>query len=126
MVKLFGKQICQKKPSHNLNACRSGSAFVSVQEDNTVLHLSSEPSDLNVSLSKLTDHEGRTELKDLLFKMADSLMQQDNTGSTSSSPFKTQQKRSTGFEPRRQPTGPTMAAKKRLPGDSLINPGTKR
>lgn len=62
------------------SACRSGSAFVSLQEDNAVLHLSSEPADLSVSFSKLTDHDGRTELKDLLFKMADSIMQQDNTG----------------------------------------------
>lgn len=109
------------------NACRSGSAFVSLHEDNAVLHLGSEPAEFDVSFSKLADHEGRTELKDLLFKMADSLMQQDNTGATSSSsPLKTSQKRSTGFEPRRQPTGPTIAVKKRFPGDSLINPGTKR
>ncbi|KAB5528631.1 hypothetical protein PHYPO_G00142460 [Pangasianodon hypophthalmus] len=109
------------------SACRSGSAFVSLQEDNAVLHFSSEPADQNVSFSKLTDQEGRTELKDLLFKMADSLMQQDTTGATSSSsPLKTPQKKSMGFEPRRQPTGPTIAVKKRLPGDSLINPGTKR
>ncbi|XP_060763348.1 protein PAXX [Neoarius graeffei] len=108
------------------SACRSGTAFVSLQDDNAVLHLSAEHADLTVSFSKLTDHEGRTELKDLLFKMADSIMQQDNTGSTSSSsPLKTQQKRSMGFEPRR-PTGPAIAVKKRLPGDSLINPGTKR
>lgn len=62
------------------NACRSGSAFVSLQEDNAVLHLGSETADFDVSFSRLADHEGRTELKDLLFKMADSLMQQDNTG----------------------------------------------
>lgn len=61
-------------------ACRSGSAFVSLQEDGAVLHLDSEPADLNVSLTKLTDLEGRTELKDLLFKMADSLMQQEAAG----------------------------------------------
>ncbi|KAK3538832.1 hypothetical protein QTP86_015960 [Hemibagrus guttatus] len=109
------------------SACRSGSAFVSLQEDKAVLHLSSEPTDLSVSFSKLTDHEGRTELKDLLFKMADILMQQDSTGATSSSsPLKTPQKRGMGFEPRRQPNAPTIAVKKRLPGDSLINPGTKR
>ncbi|KAF7687511.1 protein PAXX [Silurus meridionalis] len=108
-------------------ACRSGSAFVSLQEDNAMLHLGSEAAEFSVSFSKLTDHEGRTELKDLLFEMADSLMQQDDTGDiSSSSPVKTPQKRNLGFEPRRQPTGPTIAVKKRFPGDSLINPGTKK
>uniref|UniRef100_A0A3B1J5R0 PAXX non-homologous end joining factor n=1 Tax=Astyanax mexicanus TaxID=7994 RepID=A0A3B1J5R0_ASTMX len=92
-------------------ACRSGSAFVSLQEDGAVLHLDSEPADLNVSLSKLTDLEGRSELKDLLFKMADSLTQLD----------------AAGFEPRKQQSsGPTVAVRKRLPGDSIINPGTRR
>ncbi|XP_037387725.1 protein PAXX [Pygocentrus nattereri] len=108
-------------------ACRSGSAFVSMQEDGAVLHLGSEPADLSLSLSKLADYEGRIELKDLLFKMADSLTQEDNTGATSlSSPFKNPQKKSTGFEPRNQSNGPAIAVRKRLPGDSLINPGTRR
>lgn len=31
-----------------------------------------------------------------------------------------------GFEPRKQNSGPTIAVRKRLPGDSLINPGTRR
>lgn len=109
-------------------ACGSGSAFVSLQEDGAVLHLDSEPADLNVSLSKLTDLEGRTELKDLLFKMAESLTQLDAAGSTpSSSPAKSLQKKNTGFEPRKQQSsGPTVAVRKRLPGDSIINPGTRR
>lgn len=51
-----------------------------LQEDSAVLHLGPEPTDLNLTLSKLTDSEGRTEVKDLLFKMADSLTQQDNRG----------------------------------------------
>uniref|UniRef100_A0A3B1K0R8 PAXX non-homologous end joining factor n=1 Tax=Astyanax mexicanus TaxID=7994 RepID=A0A3B1K0R8_ASTMX len=109
-------------------ACRSGSAFVSLQEDGAVLHLDSEPADLNVSLSKLTDLEGRSELKDLLFKMADSLTQLDAAGATpTSSPIKSLQKKGTGFEPRKQQSsGPTVAVRKRLPGDSIINPGTRR
>uniref|UniRef100_A0A3B1JHX8 PAXX non-homologous end joining factor n=1 Tax=Astyanax mexicanus TaxID=7994 RepID=A0A3B1JHX8_ASTMX len=81
-------------------ACRSGSAFVSLQEDGAVLHLDSEPADLNVSLSKLTDLEGRSELKDLLFKMADSLTQLDAAGATpTSSPIKSLQKKGTGNTP---------------------------
>ncbi|XP_036454335.1 protein PAXX [Colossoma macropomum] len=107
-------------------ACRSGSAFVSLQEDGAVLHLGSEPADLNLSFSKLADHEGRTELKDLLFKMADSLTQEDTGATSLSSPVKSPQKKSTGFEPRNQCNGPAIAVRKRLPGDSLINPGTRR
>ncbi|KAI4880960.1 hypothetical protein NFI96_013714 [Prochilodus magdalenae] len=108
-------------------ACRSGSVFVSLQEDSAVLHLGSEPADLNVSFSKLPDVEGRTELKDLLFNMAERLIQLDATGDTSSSsPVKSPHKKSAGFEPRNQNNGPTVAVRKRLPGDSIINPGTRR
>ncbi|CAM4543394.1 unnamed protein product [Leuciscus chuanchicus] len=108
-------------------ACKTGRAFVKLQEDSAVLHLGSEPTDLSLSLSKLTDSEGRTEVKELLFKMADSLQQQESQGASSSfSPVKNPQKRSSEFEPRKQHTGPILAVRKRLPGDSLINPGTKR
>lgn len=51
-----------------------------VQEDNAVLHFGPEPTDLNLTMSKLTHSEGKTEVKDLLFNMADSLTQQDNRG----------------------------------------------
>ncbi|XP_072521321.1 protein PAXX isoform X2 [Salminus brasiliensis] len=76
-------------------ACRSGRAFVSLQEDGAVLHLDSEPADLNVSLSKLAALEGRTELKELLFKMADILTQLDAAGPVQS-PGKSPQKKSMG------------------------------
>ncbi|XP_076854372.1 protein PAXX [Brachyhypopomus gauderio] len=105
-------------------ACQSGSAFVSLQEHSVVVHLGPDPADLNMPFTKLPDLEGRTEIKDLLFKMADSLLQWDRTGS--SSPMKNPPKRSTAFEPRKQHQGPTIAVRKRLPGDSLINPGTRR
>ncbi|KAG1958434.1 protein PAXX [Pimephales promelas] len=108
-------------------ACKTGRAFVKLQEDSAVLHLGSEPTDLSLSLSKLTDSEGRTEVKELLFKMADNLQQLESQGASSSfSPVKNPQKKSSEFEPRKQHTGPTVAVRKRLPGDSLINPGTKR
>lgn len=51
-----------------------------LQEDSAVLHLGAETTDLSLSLSKLTDSEGRTEVKDLLFKMADSLQQLESQG----------------------------------------------
>ncbi|KAK9974863.1 hypothetical protein ABG768_022931 [Culter alburnus] len=108
-------------------ACKAGRAFVKLQEDSAVLHLGAEPTDLSLSLSKLTDSEGRTEVKDLLFKMADSLQQLESQGSSSSfSPIKSTQKKSSEYEPRTQHKGPIVAVRKRLPGDSLINPGTKR
>ncbi|KAK2911230.1 hypothetical protein Q8A67_003363 [Cirrhinus molitorella] len=107
-------------------ACKAGRAFVKLQEDSAVLHLGAELTDLSLSLSKLTDSEGRTEVKELLFKMADSLQQLESQGSSSSfSPVKSPQKRNTDFEPRKH-KGPVVAVRKRLPGDSLINPGTKR
>jgi len=53
---------------------------VKLQEDSAVLHLGSEPTDLSLSLSKLTDSEGRTEVKELLFKMADNLQQLESQG----------------------------------------------
>ncbi|XP_016322523.1 protein PAXX-like [Sinocyclocheilus anshuiensis] len=108
-------------------ACKAGRAFVKLQEDSAVLHLGSEHTDLSLSLSKLKDSEGRTEVKELLFKMADSLQQLESQGSSSSfSPVKSPQKRSAEFEPRKQHKGPVVEVRKRLPGDSLINPGTKR
>ncbi|XP_066509893.1 protein PAXX-like [Hoplias malabaricus] len=108
-------------------ACKSGSAYVSLQEDSAVLHLGSDSAELSLSFSKLTDHEGRTELKDLLFKMADSLTQLESADSTPTLlPVKSLHKKNTGFEPRNQNNGPTVTVRKRLPGDSLINPGTRR
>ncbi|XP_026866461.1 protein PAXX [Electrophorus electricus] len=108
------------------SACQNGNAFISLQEDSAVLTLGSESTDPNVSFSKLPDLEGRTQIKELLFSMAGSLMQQNSTGGQSSSPMKSLQKRSTAFEPRKHHGGPTIAVRKRLPGDSLINPGTRR
>ncbi|KAK1792238.1 hypothetical protein P4O66_012197, partial [Electrophorus voltai] len=78
------------------SACQNGNAFISLQEDSAVLTLGSESTDPNVSFSKLPDLEGRTQIKELLFSMAGSLMQQNSTGGQSSSPMKSLQKRSTG------------------------------
>lgn len=61
-------------------ACKAGRAFVKLQEDSAVLHLGAEPTDLSLSLSKLKDSEGRTEVKELLFKMADSLQHLESQG----------------------------------------------
>ncbi|KAJ8413824.1 hypothetical protein AAFF_G00064220 [Aldrovandia affinis] len=108
-------------------ACGNGGASVSVQEDAAVLHLGASPDSLSVTLSRMSEPEGTAELRDLLFRMAESLAQQDIVGGPSSdSPGKSPFKRNTGFEPRRQLNGPTVTARKRLPGDSLINPGSRK
>lgn len=84
LISLVGKIFCPvwEHPLVYLDrcACKTGRAFVKLQEDSAVLHLGSEPTDLSLSLSKLTDSEGRTEVKELLFKMADSLQQQESQG----------------------------------------------
>ncbi|KAG9354470.1 hypothetical protein JZ751_001180 [Albula glossodonta] len=105
------------------SSCGNGSTSVFVQEDGAVLQLGM----VSITLPRLGEPEGRAELRDLLFKMADSLTHQDTTGGPSSfSPGKSQFRRNTGFEPRTQQNGPTVTVKKRLPGDSLINPGSRK
>ncbi|XP_051516752.1 protein PAXX-like [Myxocyprinus asiaticus] len=123
MVVMFGKHISQKRSCLSLFACRTGQAFVTLQVDSAVLHLGCETTDLTLSLSKLTD----TEVKCLLFKMADSLTHLENGADTSSfSPINSPQNRTNVFEPRIQHKDPTVAVRKHLPGASLINPGSKK
>ncbi|XP_064210518.1 protein PAXX [Anguilla rostrata] len=109
------------------STCGNGSASVTVQEDGALLQLGVSPGSVSMTLPRLSDPEGRAELRDLLFRMANSLADADAAGGPSSvSPGKSQFRRNTGFEPRRQQTGPTVVVKKRLPGDSLINPGSRK
>ncbi|XP_041757547.2 protein PAXX isoform X2 [Coregonus clupeaformis] len=109
------------------SACGSGSVSVSVQDTSAVLYVGASPGGLSVTLSRLKEQEAKEVLRELLFRMADSLTHLNNTGPASFSPGKSPHKRNTDFEPRkRQQSGQNMAVKKRLPGDSLINPGTKR
>ncbi|KAM4615709.1 protein PAXX isoform 2-T2 [Polymixia lowei] len=110
------------------SAYATGSLSVLVQDTSAVLHVGSSSEDLSITLPRLEAPEAKEELKELLFRMADSLTQSYSTvGSPSVSPVKNQQRRPTEFEPRRQQkTGPSVTVKKRLPGDSLINPGTKK
>ncbi|XP_046904316.1 protein PAXX isoform X2 [Hypomesus transpacificus] len=109
------------------SACATGSVCVSVQDSSAVLHVGSSPGDLSVDLTRLGEPDAKEELRKLLFRMGDSLTQLNSTGSPSVSPLKNTHKRNTEFEPRRhQPSGPSVTKKKRLPGDSLINPGLRR
>ncbi|XP_037634292.1 protein PAXX [Sebastes umbrosus] len=117
------------------SACGSGDVSVVVHDTSAELHLSSSPGDPSVTLSRLEGPQATKEVKELLFRMADSLTQPDS-GSPSVSPVKNHQRRPTAyrddifsseFEPQQQQNGaPSVTTKKRLPGASLINPGTKK
>ncbi|XP_019957901.2 protein PAXX isoform X1 [Paralichthys olivaceus] len=110
------------------SACVSGNASVVIHDTRAELQVSSRSGDLSVSLSRLQGPQATEELKELLFRMADSLTQLDSkVRPPSLSPVKNHQRNHTGFEPRQQQNcGPSVAVKRRDPGASLINPGTKK
>ncbi|XP_075934295.1 protein PAXX isoform X1 [Anarhichas minor] len=103
------------------SACGRGDVSVVVHDSSAELHVSSGPADQSVTLSRLEGPQATTELKELLFRMADRLTQPDSV-----SPVKTHQRWPAEFQLQQQNCAPPMAMKKRLPGASLINPGTKR
>ncbi|XP_070690449.1 protein PAXX isoform X2 [Pempheris klunzingeri] len=103
------------------SACGSGDASVVVHD--TSVNVQVGPGDQSVTLSRLESQQAAAELKELLFRMADSLTRPDS-GSPSVSPIKNHQRLNAEFEPRQQQK--CAPVKKRLPGASLINPGTKR
>lgn len=107
---------------------RSAEVRVEQQESGARLSVSgSDPVDLVLDLPKMAAADAAQEVKQLLFKMADSLSPSaDNGVSPSKSPAKSLQRRAADFEPRQQNSAPLVTAKKRLPGSSLINPGTKK
>ncbi|XP_068167450.1 protein PAXX [Antennarius striatus] len=110
------------------SACSRGDVSVVVQDSGVELHVGSGPGDLSVTLSRLEGLEATTELRELLFRMADGLSQDDSKCcSPSISPVKNHQRTLTEFEPRRQQQyPPSLTVKKRLAGTSLINPGSKK
>ncbi|XP_012673317.3 protein PAXX [Clupea harengus] len=111
------------------SSCGRGNAFVSVELDQVVLHLGPSPTDMTMNMTKLTDVDGKVELKELLFRMTDCLSHWQGTegGQVLYSPGKNSHKRTNDFEPRRLQSGngSSTGVRKRLPGDSLINPGTR-
>uniref|UniRef100_A0A3Q2DGF8 PAXX non-homologous end joining factor n=1 Tax=Cyprinodon variegatus TaxID=28743 RepID=A0A3Q2DGF8_CYPVA len=100
------------------SCCLGGDVSVVVQNSTADLLLGSGPTGLKVTLSRMEAPGATEELKELLFIMADRLTQ---LGGPPSSPPHFY------FQPRRQQGGAAFGTmKRRLPGASLINPGTKR
>nr|XP_046241645.1 protein PAXX isoform X4 [Scatophagus argus] len=87
------------------SACGSGDVSVVEHESGVELHVGSSAGDPRVTLSRLEGQQATAQLKELLFRMADSLTQTDS-GSTSVSPVKNHQRRPTGNSER--PAWPLM------------------
>ncbi|XP_048833619.1 protein PAXX [Brienomyrus brachyistius] len=119
-MKSFALKSPESYVSKIREACQTGMASVSLEGDSALLHLGGG---LSVSLSRLGSPQSRAELQELLFRMAESLSCMG--GPAPVSPMKNVQGGRTEFEPRRHQTGPILAVRKRIPGDSLINPGSR-
>ncbi|KAM4746640.1 protein PAXX [Anableps anableps] len=109
-------------------SCLSGDVSVVVQNTSADLRVGSGPAALNVTLTRMEAALATEELKELLFNMADRLAELGG-GSPAVSPLKSLQRCSADFKPRQQQQQHgawSGTVKRRLPGASLINPGTKK
>ncbi|XP_014875886.1 protein PAXX isoform X2 [Poecilia latipinna] len=104
-----------------------GDVRVVVQHTRAVLHVGSGsgPAAFSVTLTRMEAPQATEALKELLFTMADALTQLDS-GSSAVSPLKSLQRCPADLKPRQQQQQNGAATKRRLPGASLINPGTKK
>ncbi|XP_035495608.2 protein PAXX isoform X2 [Scophthalmus maximus] len=110
------------------SACGSGDVSVVVHDAGAELRVGSGPGALSVGLSRLEGQQAAEELRELLFRMADSIAQLDSKFRPPTvSPVKNSLRHQTDFEPRQQQScAPSVTVKRRAPGASLINPGTKK
>ncbi|MEQ2283624.1 hypothetical protein AMECASPLE_013376 [Ameca splendens] len=108
-------------------SCLSGDVSVVVENTSAALRVTSGLTELNLTLTKMEAPQAMQELKELLFTMADRLTQLGG-GSPAVSPLKNLQRCPADFKPRQQQPNDTSSGtvKRRLPGASLINPGTKK
>lgn len=60
------------------SACGSGDVSVVLHDSSAELHVGPSPADLSVTLLRLDGPQATEELKELLFRMADSLAQADS------------------------------------------------
>ncbi|MGH0156459.1 UNVERIFIED_CONTAM: hypothetical protein FKN15_074896 [Acipenser sinensis] len=131
-----GAQSLPAKSCLNMKALQGVSASLLVEGSTATLRLGrdDDPRGLTFHLIKLPDAEARLELQAVLFGMAGrvGVLEQrlEREGAATASPVKGQQRSTAAdFEPRMHTTGggrTSAAVKKRLPGASLINPGSKR
>ncbi|MEQ2192003.1 hypothetical protein XENOCAPTIV_005613 [Xenoophorus captivus] len=108
-------------------SCLSGDVSVVVENTSAALRVSSGLTELNLTLTMMEAPQAMQELKELLFTMADRLTQLGG-GSPDVSPLKNLQRCPPDFKPRQQQPNDASSGtvKRRLPGASLINPGTKK
>ncbi|XP_034064259.1 protein PAXX isoform X3 [Gymnodraco acuticeps] len=100
------------------SACGQGGVSVVLLDSCAEVCVSSAAGDLSVTLPRLEAPRAPEEVKELLFRMAES-----KCGPPSVGPVKPDQWRPAEGQ---QSAAPAVTMKKRLPGTSLINPGTKR
>lgn len=108
-------------------SCLSGDVSVVVENGSADLRVGSGPAALNVTLTRMEAAPATEELKELLFTMAERLTQLGG-GSPAVNPLKSLQRCPADFKPRQQQQNSASSGtvKRRLPGASLINPGTKK
>ncbi|CAL8328489.1 unnamed protein product [Arctogadus glacialis] len=136
LLSQFRKKVLLKSTEEYMRKIRSAlgtgcSAVLLQPSGGAVLRVDSSPTDLSLPLARLDRLPARAEVKELLFGMAAHLSQssRQQAAAQSVSPGKTHYKRhnNTDFGPRAQrKAGPTVPLSKRVAGDSLINPGTKK
>ncbi|XP_041094516.1 protein PAXX isoform X2 [Polyodon spathula] len=133
--RLHGVTSTEEYKTRLRKALQGESASLLVEGSTATLRLGKDddPRGLTFHLRKLPDAETRSELQAVLFGMAGRVVvleqQLERGGAASASPVKSRERSAADFEPRMHETGggrTAAAVKKRLPGASLINPGSKR
>ncbi|KAJ0019065.1 hypothetical protein NQD34_006634 [Periophthalmus magnuspinnatus] len=125
-LETFTQKLCLKSPEDFCHKLSSGDVHFEVKDELAQLRSVSGSNPTRLNLSKMDATAAKEEVKQLLFKMADALSNSADRAVLASSPLKNHQKHSSEFEPRQQNSAPLVTPKKRLPGSSLINPGTKK
>ncbi|KAJ0068135.1 hypothetical protein NL108_016841 [Boleophthalmus pectinirostris] len=125
-LQTFTQNVSLKSPQELCQKLSSGLVCVEVLEDLARFRSVSGSSPAVLDLTKMAAAAAKQEVKQLLFKMADSLAHSADGAVLTPSPNKNHQRRAAEFEPRQQNSSSLTPTKKRLPGSSLINPGTKR
>ncbi|CAL1615044.1 unnamed protein product [Knipowitschia caucasica] len=122
----FMQKLSLKSPEDLCHKLSSGDVCLGVKNELAQLRLVTGSNPALLDLTKMDAVTAKQEVKQLLFKMADSLSQSAARDILTTTPVKNNQRRAPDFEPRQQNSAPCVTAKRRVPGSSLINPGTKK